>query len=222
MVTGLLITLLILLIITLLLLIRVKIIVEYSSDEVKLGLRILGIKISLIPRKEKKKKVRLKDYSYKALEKRRIKEAKKKDKPQKKESKKQKHVLSSQKDAPFTEKLSLITGIVKYLISRFFRYLRIDLTRVIVVVGSSDAAKTAVMYGIINQGVALLLDILGAITNIKRNKKTDISVSPDFTKEKIEADIKLAFSLQVWQAFAIALGTLFRFISKTMNKEKNN
>lgn len=215
--TGLIIALAVLLTIVLILLIRVKIVIDFHGDDVNLFLKILGIPIRLMPKKERKKKIRLSDYSYKSVQKRKKKEENKKapKKPKKEPSK-----LHEKEKGSFTDKLSLITEIVKYLLGKFFGYLRIDVTKIKISVGTEDAARTAIMYGIINQAAAILIDILESITNVKRNKKTEISVSADFTSEKIKSDINIAFSLRVWHALSIALGVLFRYIGRMINKAK--
>ena len=63
--TALIIAAAIILFITLVLLIRVRIIIEYKGDDIKLILKILGIPIKLIPRKERRKDKRKKSYKSK-------------------------------------------------------------------------------------------------------------------------------------------------------------
>ncbi|MBQ8005567.1 MAG: DUF2953 domain-containing protein, partial [Clostridia bacterium] len=121
---------------------------------------------------------------------------------------------------PLQETIGFIASLVKYLLKRFFGYLRIDVTKINISVGSEDAAKTAIMYGIINQTLALLLDILGSVTNVKRDYKSDIAVSADFTSEKIKSDIKIAFSLKIYHALFIAIGAIFRYIGNMIKKFK--
>ncbi len=222
--TGLIIALAILLFITLILLIRLKIVIDFHGDDVKLILKVLGIPIKLMPRKEKKKKLRLSEYSYKAIRKRKKKEERKKEKAALKAEKKSEKEAAKQKKAkekqPLSETISFICGLVKYLLGKFFGHLRIDVTEIKITVGSEDAAKTAIMYGVISQATAVLLDILGAITNVKRHYKSEVAVTADFTAEKIRADINIAFSLRVWHAFSIALSALFRYIGNIIKKSK--
>ena len=218
--TGLIIATAVLIPIVLILLIRVKIVIDFHGDDVKLLLKILGIPIKLMPRKEKKKKIRLSDYSYKSIQKQKEKEAKKKLKKASEKQKKKSPIPHEKEKGSFTDKISLITELVKYLLGKFLGHLRIDVTEIKISVGSEDAAKTAIMYGVVSQAAAILIDVLEGITNVKRSKRTEISVVADFTSEKIRSDINIAFSLKVWHAFSIALGVLRRYIVRMINKAK--
>ena len=86
--------------------------------------------------------------------------------------------------------------------------------------GSEDAAKTAILFGVINQAALALFDILNSITNVKKSRKTEFSVKADFTSEKIFYDIKLAFSIVIWQALALAFGALFKYVGKMIKNQK--
>ncbi len=204
----------ILLAIVLVLLIRVKISVVSSKNEVKLLLRILGIPIRLYPGKEKKEKVDLKDYTPRALrrdEKKRAKKArrealKKKSKPEEDEG--------TEEKPPLSETVSVITELVRVITSKFLKHLRVDLTKISISVGASDAAKTGILYGAVCQGVAYLTELLDKITNVKRNRRTEISVKADFLSGKTVADIDLSFSLTVWQALDILLGAAMQYIKR--------
>ena len=219
--TGLLITLGILLFVAFILLIKLRLVIDYHGNDVTLTLKVLGLPFRLLPKKVKKRKIRLSDYSYKAVEKRKRKEEKKKDK--KKRGKAEASDGSSEKPKekpPLTETISFITKLVKYLLAKFFGHLRIDVTEIRIAVGSDDAAKTAIMFGIINQAAAALFDILSSVTNVKKNRKNEISVYADFSSESIQADINLGFSLRVWHILSIALGTLLRYVKNMIKKNQ--
>ena len=81
--TGLLITLGILLFVAFILLIKLRLVIDYHGNDVTLTLKVLGLPFRLLPKKVKKRKIRLSDYSYKAVEKRKRKEEKKKGKKKK-------------------------------------------------------------------------------------------------------------------------------------------
>ncbi|MBQ8207683.1 MAG: DUF2953 domain-containing protein [Clostridia bacterium] len=220
--TGLWITLGILLFLTLILFIRIRFIIDFHGEDICLTLKILGIPIRLMPKKEKRQRIRLSDYSYKAIQRQRKKEEKKNAKAalkaEKRSAKKAKEPPKEKQ--PLSDTISLIAELVKYLLGKFLGHLRIDVTEIKIAVGSEDAARTAIMYGIINQAAAALLDILGAITNVKKNRKNEIAVYADFTSEKIKADINIGFSLRIGHVFSIAIGTLFRYIGNMIKKAK--
>ncbi|MEE0968777.1 MAG: S-layer homology domain-containing protein, partial [Clostridia bacterium] len=181
--TAIMIILAILLFIFLVMLIRVKIVIDYKGDDVKLKLKVLGIPFSILPKKEKRKKIRLSDYSPKALEKRRKKEDKKNLKKASKKSKKS--PPEAKEKQPITKSVGMIAELVKYLLSKFLGHLRIDMTRIVINVGTDDAAKTAILFGAVNQGVLALLEILNKVTNVKRSGSSVVAVHPDYLSEKI-------------------------------------
>lgn len=209
--TALIIIFFILLLIALILLIRIKVVIDYKGEDIRLKLHILGIPIRLLPRKQKKKKIKLSDYSYrnrqKALQK----------KPKK--EKKKKESIKIKEKPPISEAIPTIAEIVKYLLKKFFGHLRIDVTEIKITVGTDDAAKTAIMFGIVNQAAAALFDLLSTITNVKKNRKNEIAVYADFTSEKTNININLGFSLRIWHLFSIAFGALFKYL-KNMLKSK--
>ncbi|MBR3965514.1 MAG: DUF2953 domain-containing protein [Clostridia bacterium] len=206
----------ILLILTLILLIRIRVTIDYKGEDIKLKLHILGIPITLLPKKQKKKKIRISDYSYKNQQKKLKKPKKQKPEKEKKKSKEEK----LKEKPPLSEAIPMIADIVKYLLGKFFGHLRIDVTEIKITVGSDDAAKTAILFGIINQAAAALFDLLGSITNVKKNRKNEIGVYADFTSEKTVININLGFSLRIWHVFSIALGTLFRYLKNMLKGNK--
>lgn len=200
----------------LILLLRVKISVISKGEDVRLYLRILGIPIKLFPKKPKKEKIRLKDYTPRGLRR----AQKKKDKKALKEALKEKHEVSEEEKPPLSETVSTVTALVKKIITRFFRHLRIDVTKIAISVGTPDAAKTGILYGAVCQGVAYLMEILDKITNVKKTRKTEVSVSADFVSGKTRADINLSFSLTVWQALDILTGAVIEYIKNKVNPNK--
>ena len=207
----------ILLFLVLLLFLRVKISIISDGGNTKLLLRILGIPIKLYPTKEKKRKIRMSDYTPRGLRR----AQKKKEKQALKESKKKPQNTQEEKSA-LSDTVSVITALVKKIVSRFFRHLRIDVAKIYVSVGTPDAAKTAVLYGVVCQGVAYLCEILERITNVKKTKKTEVSVVSDFVSGKTRADINISFSLVVWQALDILLSAAFEFIKNKASTNKNH
>ena len=209
--TALIILFSILILIALILLIRIKVIIYYRGEDIKLNLHILGIPIKLLPRKQKKKKIKLSNYSYKKRKKSLQKKPKK--------VKKKKEKVNVNEKPSITEAIPTIAEIVKYLLKKFFGHLRIDVTEIKITVGTDDAAKTAIMFGIVNQAAAALFDLLSTITNVKKNRKNEIAVYADFASEKTVININLGFSLRIWHLFSIAFGALFKYL-KNMLKSK--
>ena len=57
-----------------------------------------------------------------------------------------------------------------------------EISNIKIAVGGTDAAKTAITYGITVQSVEYLLAILSEITNVKRYRKS-VNISADFTAD---------------------------------------
>ena len=219
--TGLIIFLAILLLLIFLLSIRLKITIEYN-ETLRVYARILYfIRIPITPTKEKQ--LKLSDYSDKKIadrdkaqqDKAIRKEQKKQEKKVKKAAKKKRlkeHPEEAAQERTLAENLSLIIDVVKVLLGRFFKHLRIDLSRIHISVASEDAAKTAILYGIVSQSVAYLLELLGHFKTVSTPNLSDVSVTPNWVEEQTAVDIKLSFSLRVGHLFDI----LFRVIGRAV------
>ena len=184
----------ILLLLLLCLLARVRIVLVYKK-EARAYIRYLFLRFPLYP--PKKKRVRISDFSYENLKKRKKKTAASNAsrKPQSPTQKKPKNPISA------------FYRVLKVLYPRLLRHFRIDATRIHITVGTGDAAKTAIAYGVVSQSVAYICAILDQHTNFRAGHKSAIAVIPDFTAETFSADCKISASLQLWQV--IRLGIYF-------------
>jgi len=186
--------------------------VEYNG-EIALCVRVLFIKIKILPKKDKKsgphsmseKKARkIKEkLRKKALKKKQKKEQKKLEKEQKKDAPKQKKSISEILDI-----IRIIKDIVSVVIKRFFGHLRIDLARFKINVATGDAATTAIAYGAINEAVLLIFPMLDKLKGFDIPKNKDIDITADYLSDTTTVDIKLSFSIRVWHVLHIAFGAL--------------
>ena len=205
----------IVLLITLLMFLRARIIIEYK-DSLSLMLKVLFIKKQLYP--EDLTQIKIGDYSEKKLQKKRnraLKKAEKKSvKPQK-----SKGESKPKKKRSFSEILELVNTvkqIVTVFVKAFFGYLRVDVSRINIIVACGEADKTAIMYGAVYQAVSYLLSILDSVTNVKYKKTSEVSVTADFLAEKFSADVKIEFSIRVGQAIKVMIKTAYNYL-KTKN-----
>lgn len=113
--------------------------------------------------------------------------------------------------------LELVAGIIKAIYERTLKYIKLRLVRVRISVGTDDAAYTALLYGIIAQSAAYLIDMLDRITNVYPK---DISVNADFTSGKINADIYIELSVRVWQVLYLAILAAMEYIKITGGKNE--
>ena len=93
------------------------------------------------------------------------------------------------------------------ILSRGYKHVRIEVERLIVRVGGEDAAKTAILFGAVNEAATALLAYLDEAGKWKRTRRTRISVAPDYVSEKSFISAKIILTLRLWQAADILLGT---------------
>lgn len=194
------------------------------GDTVTLSVRVLFIRIRLLPKAEKRAR-----RSMSAAQARRIrkkaekKAAKKAEAAKKKKEKKSAHKLSREEKPKKTPReildiLSLVRAIVAAVVRKFFKHLRIDVARLKIKVATGDAASTAVAYGAITGAVSALLPVLEKVKSFKLPDQKDLSVEADFLGDGCEFDLSLSFSLRVWHVLDVALGALAAFLRSQFKK----
>lgn len=186
-----------LLLIALLCLLRIRIGI-CASTKVEAYAKVLGIKIPLYPKRQKK-------INSKKFKKGYPKEEKTKTAPKEKKKK-----VPGEKP-PLGDTVSTVLELIKLLFSRFFKHLRLDISKIIVVVGGEDAAKCAITYGVISQAVAYLLEFLDNNLKISKKRGGEINVLCDFTAESTTYDIHISASLTVWQILDIGISLAYNY-----------
>ncbi len=171
----------------------------------RLRLHVAGIRVLRAPAPEKPP--RLSEYSPRAMEKRRRKEERAQAR---REKRRQQHRGETsprppKDDAPLAEKLSFLTELIRTVIERTAHHVHITVDRLMITVGSPDAAQTALLFGAISPAVAFLCETLFQYSNLRIRHMDRFGVAPDFTSDRIRADVCVRFRLQVWQLLAIAL-----------------
>ena len=154
------------------------------KDEAKVFLRILFVRIKLFPMKEKPKKKK--------------KEQKpKQEKPKEKTEKKEKE----KRDIP-----SLVRSVADIL-GVFLR----EFSKYKIIIGTDDAAKTALLYGAAEQATAYLFTILGENAKFTFSKKNSL-VWADFTSDRTMADVKIDVSISVFGTLAMLVPTYIAYV----------
>lgn len=179
-------------------------------DEVSLCASVLGLKFMLYPKE--KEKVKISDYSKKKLEKKKRKAQRKRLKLKKKADSKKTTAKPSgepKRNPSFSENLQLIYGLLKACIGQASKYVKLKAQKIVINVGSEDAAKTALLYAAVNNSVVLILTLLDSCKRLKNFKGSEIAVNADFVSGKCSADVDISLSMRVWQIlkglFAAAL-----------------
>lgn len=195
-------------------------------EEVTLSVKVLFLKIGILP-KEEKRGAR----SMSAAKAARIRKKMAKKAAKKKKAAKEKQARKEAAKADPTPKkkksiveildiIALVTKLAKEVIGRFFKHLRIDVARLKVKVATSDAASTAIAYGAITQSLNLLLPVLEEVKNFSLPHVANLSVDADFLSDTPDIDVQLSFSIRVWHVFDIALGAAKALIRHQLQKLK--
>lgn len=198
---------------------KVKITIAYA-DDLALTVTLLGIPLRILPARRKKvrvrhcslRRMRKKDAKRRAAQKKKAAANRIKAEQKKKRKAEHKAAQKGKPKPPLDETIHMVLELVKVVFSRFGRHLRIDLTRLRLIVATGDAARTAILWGAVCPAVGALLEILDRITNLRTVKHCEVDVVPDFTADAFSADICIAFSLRVWHVLDIAFRALFSFI----------
>lgn len=221
-------------------LIRADLIIRYAEG-LGLVLSVAGIPISIFP--GRKKKIKLRDYSPKAIERRRrkaekkaAKKAAKAEKKAKKDAKKAEKAESGaekktgssgeEKEEKFLsvpEIISLATSVITVFAKRFAKSMHVRVARLHIAVASEDAAKTALLYGAVSQGVCYLAALLDSCGKLKQANKADVRIYADYLKEKPVIDMEIVITLRNWQIIDITnrmLWTALKKFLKILKKKK--
>ena len=170
-------------------------------ESVSVMVRILFLKIPIFPKpKSTKKKSKKKKKSDKKPKK------DKKEKPKNQEKKKSKKKL----DIVFLVRLLL--DVVTALFKKLGQHFKIRIHAYEICVASEEAAKTAVMYGMVQTLSETLFLRLEKAINFKIVKNAPLGVYVDFLEEKPKANVKIDFSISIADVFAIIFGVIFAFI----------
>ena len=205
---------------------KISISVRSASDlSLKLGVGLL--KFTVFPKKEKD--IKLSDYK---TDKFRRKKAKLDEKNAKKKAKKQKKTEKGAlreaergegetegKDRDILGLADTVFELVSVFLSRFGRHLHIKVRRLVIIIGSEDAAATALLYGAVCGTVQCIIELLDNCFHTKFSKNAAVDVVPDFTSQKTAADVDITFSLRLWQILDMLIRTGAAYIKKLLSKE---
>ena len=108
------------------------------------------------------------------------------------------------------DKISFVTELAKTILSRTLSHARVKVYRLAITVASSDAAKTALLYGAVSPAVAFLLETLEQFSNLKIASDAPIGVQADFTDDHCHADLHVRFRLLVVHLIDVALRSLLQ------------
>ncbi len=220
----------------LILLFSVRIFVNLElSEELKLNIWAFGFRIKVLPKKEKK--YRLSDYTPRKIARREAKrkkleakkaakraerQAKRKAKrvEQKKLSRAERRALKKKKRESrpaVTDMITSATGILGLFFSTFFSHLHIKTSRIKIKVGGPDAAQVALRWYAIYAACDSLIAILDRNSHIHGKKSAEVSIEPDYLSEKIDMDIKVSFSMNLFGILCVLIKVIVRAITEWLD-----
>ncbi|MHB1154257.1 MAG: DUF2953 domain-containing protein [Eubacteriales bacterium] len=187
--------------------VRITLVYERS---LKIYIRFLFIRFS--PWYIKNKKIYLRDYSVKALRKKRILFQKsKKNIPKKPEIKKDKMPSDKAGVSNLRNLLRYLLRITLVLIKRYNKCLRVDIKRFVITVATGDAAQTAIVYGAVSQATAALLSLFGRYYKIKYTRGAQTGVQADFLNDNWSADLHIVFRARLYHFISLALRAFIEY-----------
>lgn len=141
---------------------------------------------------------------------------KKKNKKIKAERKKPK--TSVQKDK--TSRLSglrELRSLIAVMLIRMPRTFTLRIKRLIILIGSEDAARTALLYGAIASSLSFLTEWLDRhLLTLRRARRATIVVDADFSSEEIVCDLELVLTSSLFRLLGLALTALLPHFLKRM------
>lgn len=191
----------------------------FYREEWKVQIIFWVLRFRLFPQKEKKPKI--KDFSTRRLEKLRKKRIKKKAKAKKKEN-----VVKKQpkKQLDAKELLTLVQDIRQFfsdLPQRVARVLRLRVGRIELTVGTEDAARTAMLTGVVTESVRGIEAFLNEQIHYQRKRHAVVAVVPDFTHSTCAAKIEIELRIRLF--FALSLGVhAFYSLLQFKNRDSNH
>ena len=201
--------------------------VEFSYDgEIAVAVRVLCFRYRVIPKK--KKKIKLRKFTKKRFERMLAKEKKKEEKKAAKKAKKaadkaekaakeeaaakesKKADKKKEKAAKLISDMWKMRSLIFRTVRRFIGHVRTERMRVRLVIGSDNAATSALIYGAASNVAVDMQEILRTQTDLRRECEIEIGV--DFTSDTTVADVYAHIAVTLANVLATALAFIFGFL----------
>ncbi len=175
----------------------------------------------VLQRELKKQQKAAEKAAKKAALKRQKAKAKKELKKQKKEQ--QKAQAQEQPKGPkpnFKENVEMIIALLKKLYRVTKGAFHFHFRRMHVAVGTGDAAKTAVTYGVIVQSASYLLNFIESTFSHLKRRYGDMTIYPDYTASKTTVDIDIVCKIKIRKLISIGVGMALAFLKERSRAKK--
>ncbi len=189
----------------------------FLNEDLTIFLKILGFKKQLYPEKLKRFPVRKFKKGYP--------QAKKKISLVKESIKHSISVdekISKESSDTIGDKVYSVVYFYKLFFSAFFKHLRLDISKINIIVGGKDAASAAINYGVISQSVAYLLGFLDDNLKIHKRHNGNVTVLCDFTSRETVYDIFISSSINILQIIDIIKSIVYNYVNKMIQYDSQN
>lgn len=213
--------------------VRVRVTID-MLDELNLTVMVCGIKIKILPKKQKKYKLsnytlkkiakRDKKNALKAEKKARAQALKKKKKADEKKRRQQEQASLTKEEQkaakalkkasrpPLPPLISLLLKTLGFFFPGLFSKVHFHIARIKLRIGGADAAQTALTYYAISNAISPTLNFIEKHSNLHGRSTAEIDIRPDFLSDEIKADVKIGFSTSLGGILGIALKSGFKLI----------
>ena len=111
--------------------------------------------------------------------------------------------------------ISKITEVTRVFLNRFGHHLHIKVRRLVIIIATPDAAKTAILYGAACGAVQCLMELLNSTVHLRLPNSENLCVEPDFISEKIAAEADITFSFRAYQIFDILIRSAIAYFKES-------
>ncbi len=114
-----------------------------------------------------------------------------------------------------------LRSLIASVLIRMPRTFTLKIKRFVLLVGSDDAAKTALLYGALSSSLSYFLEWLDRhLLTIRRSKRAPFIVDADFSSEEIVCDLHIVLTTSLFHLLRLACTTLLpHFLKKMMRKK---
>jgi hypothetical protein len=130
-------------------------------------------------------------------------------------AKEQRKAIKAKKRAsrpPIPDMIELFLHVLKLFFGGLLSKFHFHVMRIRIKIGSADAMTTAMLWCTVSTALKPILIFLDKKSNLHGMRNADIQIVTDYLSDKIETDIKLAFSMSIGGLLGVVFRTGFSFL----------
>ena len=194
---------------------RVSVFFDYNND-LALKIKYMCFTVVKLPKKKPKKPKKTKEKKDK-------KDKAEEDKDEKKKKEKKKFDIKSLTFDDYIDLLKMALSGVGKPLKKLFKSIKFSHMSINIVVGGSDAAKTAIKFGALNYAAGNALGLIDSFFTLK--PLDDMNITADFQSEQTFYDIYFEVRLSLFAALAAGfrlIGAALKLFKEFKKKQKAN